>query len=153
MFKRKGFVPTEISKPTQKSNAFGAPVLETKPIQESGSPQFDTTAPLVLRVPPGEPIRMEVSVSGDMPLRYQWEQWDDIKGISLPIEGCTEPSLTIALDPDDAMLAFQCRVSNPTAPDGVVSRTFFAKRVTNSQKSQNSFGEKFDPKLFNSGRV
>ena len=148
MFKRKGFVPAEISKSKSKSNAFGAPVSETKPVQESGSPQFDTTAPLVLRVPPGEPIRMEVSVSGDLPLRYQWEQWDDIKGVSTPIEGCIESSLTVALEPEDGMLAFQCRVFNRAAPQGLISRTFFIKKGSASQKVANSFGEKFDPKMF-----
>ncbi len=150
MFKRKGFVPTEISKAKSKSNsnAFGAPVSETKPVQELGSPQFDTTAPLVLRVPPGEPIRMEVSVSGDLPLRYQWEQFDDIKSVSTPIEGCIEASLTVALEPEDGMLAFQCRVFNHAAPQGIISRTFFIKKGTSSQKGANSFGEKFDPKMF-----
>ncbi len=122
-------------------------------VTPAGSPRFDDSTPKVIRAAAGEPIKMEVVVSGDEPLKYQWEQWDDIKGISLPIEGCTDPFLTIAMEPDDTMLAFQCRVSNRAAPEGVVSRTFFAKRVTNSQKEQNSFGEKFDPKLFNSGRV
>ena len=93
-------------------------------------------------------MRMEVSVSGDAPLRYQWEQWDDLKGVSIPIEGCTESSLTVALEPEDSMLAFQCRVSNQAAPQGIVSRTFFIKKGIASQKNANSFGEKFDPKMF-----
>jgi hypothetical protein len=124
-----------------------------RPVAPAGSPQFDDSTPKVIRAVAGEAVTLEVVVSGEAPLKYQWEQWDDVKGISLPIEGCTEPSLTIAMEPEDSMLAFQCRVSNIHAPEGVVSRTFFTKRVTSSQKTSNSFGEKFDPKLFSSGRV
>ncbi len=153
---------TTVAKPKEEAlNSKGSPFAvqiqdsskKQAPVAPAGSPRFDDSTPKVIRATAGEPIKMEVVVSGDEPLKYQWEQWDDIKGISLPIEGCAEPSLTIAMEPDDTMLAFQCRVSNQAAPDGVVSRTFFAKRVTNSQREQNSFGEKFDPKLFNSGRV
>jgi len=153
---------TTVAKPKEEASAstaspFAVQIQDSTkkqaPVAPAGSPRFDDSTPKVIRAAAGEPIKMEVVVSGDEPLKYQWEQWDDIKGISLPIEGCTEPSLTIAMEPDDSMLAFQCRVSNQAAPDGVVSRTFFAKRVTNSQRDQNSFGEKFDPKLFNSGRV
>jgi hypothetical protein len=143
--------------PNSKASPFAVQIQDSSkkqaPVAPAGCPRFDDSTPKVIRAAAGEPIKMEVIVSGDEPLKYQWEQWDDIKGISLPIEGCTEPSLTIAMEPDDTMLAFQCRVSNQAAPEGVVSRTFFAKKVTNSQKDQNSFGEKFDPKLFNSGRV
>jgi hypothetical protein len=146
MFRRKGIVVDET--PKTRTQAFGAPALQEKPTIAPGSPEFDTTAPLVLRVPPGEPTRMEVAVSGEAPLRYQWEQWDDIKGVSIPIEGCTESSLTVALEPEDSMLAFQCRVSNRAAPGGIVSRTFFIKKGTSSQKNTNSFGEKFDPRMF-----
>lgn len=153
---------TSVAKPKQDVPAVPAspfsvqiqdPAKKQQPVIPAGSPKFDDTTPKVIRAVAGEPIQMEVVVSGDAPLSYQWEQWDDVKGISIPIDGCTEPSLTIALEPDDLMLAFQCRVSNAKAPEGIVSRTFFAKRVTSSQKTANSFGEKFDPKLFSSGRV
>lgn len=146
MFRRKGVVVDEA--PKTPAQAFGAPVPQEKPAMAQGSPEFDTTSPLVLRVPPGEPTRMEVAVSGEAPLRYQWEQWDDVKGVSLPIDGCTETSLTVALEPEDSMLAFQCRVFNRAAPEGIVSRTFFIKKGTSSQKTTNSFGEKFDPRMF-----
>jgi hypothetical protein len=147
MFRKKGIVPDPLPK-SSSTPVFGAPITETKPMLGPGAPQFDTTAPLVLRVPVGEPTRMEVSVSGEAPLRYQWEQWDDVKGISTPIEGCTESSLTVALEPEDGMLAFQCRVFNKVAPEGMISRTFFIRKGSSSQKSTNSFGEKFDPKMF-----
>lgn len=146
LFRKKGILP-DLTPKKSSASLFGAPVLETKPTLGPGAPQFDDTAPLVLRVPVGEPTRMEVSVTGEAPLRYQWEQWDDIKGISTPIEGCTDPSLTVALEPEDGMLAFQCRVSNRVAPEGIVSRTFFIKKGVSSQKASNSFGEKFDPKM------
>ncbi len=146
MFRRKGILPEEV--PKTNAQVFGAPAPQTKPTLAQGAPEFDTTTPLVLRVPPGEPVRMEVSVSGEPPLRYQWEQWDDLKGVSLPIAGCFDPSLTVALEPEDSMLAFQCRVSNKAAPEGIISRTFFVKKVSSSQKTANSFGEKFDPKKF-----
>ncbi len=120
-------------------------------IHQGASPQFDTTSPLVLRAPPGEPIRMEVNAAGEGPMEYQWEQWDDAKGVSIPIEGCTDSSLTVALEPEDSMLAFQCRVFNAAAPEGVISRTFFLKKSNAAPKPQNSFGEKFDPKMFISG--
>lgn len=146
IFRKKGIPPEEATKTN--AQAFGAPAPQTKPTLAPGAPEFDTTAPLVLRVPPGEPVRMEVSVSGDPPLQYQWEQWDDLKGVSLPIAGCFDPSLTVALEPEDSMLAFQCRVSNKAAPEGIISRTFFLKKGSSSQKTANSFGEKFDPKKF-----
>lgn len=146
IFRKKGITPEE--PPKTNAQTFGAPAPQTKPTLAPGAPEFDTTTPLVLRVPPGEPVRMEVSVSGDPPLRYQWEQWDDLKGVSLPIAGCFDPSLTVALEPEDSMLAFQCRVSNKAAPEGIISRTFFLKKVSSSQKTANSFGEKFDPKKF-----
>lgn len=153
---------TSVAKPKQEipgtpASPFSVQIQDSakkqQPVVPAGSPKFDDTTPKVIRAVAGEPVLMEVVVSGDAPLNYQWEQWDDVKGISIPIAGCTEPSLTIALEPDDSMLAFQCRVSNAKAPEGMVSRTFFAKRVTSSQKTPNSFGEKFDPKLFSSGRV
>ena len=118
------------------------------PVHEQGTPQFDTTAPLVLRAPPGEPIRMDVNAAGEGSMKYQWEQLDEGRGVSIPLEGCTEPSLTVALEPEDTMLAFQCRVSNAAAPEGILSRTFFIKKVNSPQKTANTFGEKFDPKVF-----
>lgn len=117
-------------------------------IQEQGTPQFDTTAPLVLRAPPGEPIRMEVNAAGEGSMRYQWEQLDEARGTSIPLEGCHEPTLTVALEPEDTMLAFQCRVSNTAAPEGILSRVFFIKKIHAAQRTSNTFGEKFDPKMF-----
>jgi hypothetical protein len=81
------------------------------------------------RVLPEEPVTMEVVVTGDGPLRYQWETFDDAKGTATPIEGCNEPTLTVALEASDTVLAFQCRVSNAAYPQGVVSRTFFVKKA------------------------
>jgi hypothetical protein len=46
------------------------------------------------------------------------------------------------------MLAFQCRVFNAAAPEGVISRTFFIKKITASQRTPNTFGEKVDPQMF-----
>ncbi len=146
MFRRKPIVPAEEPKPVVSS--FGAPVVEPKAMLAAGAPQFDTTSPLVLRAPPGEPVRMEVSVSGHEPLYYQWEQIDDAKGSALAIDGCTDSSLTVALEPEDSMLGFQCRVSNASAPEGVISRTFFIKKGSASQRTSNSFGEKYDPNMF-----
>ncbi|MEI6872189.1 MAG: hypothetical protein WCL08_07895 [Verrucomicrobiota bacterium] len=126
-------------------------------ILPQGAPQFDSTTPMVLRGTVGEPIKMELVVSGEGPLYYQWETWDEAKGISVPIDGCNEPFLAIALEPEDSMLAFQCRVNNAACPEGVVSRTFFLKKVVSAQRSQNSFGEKFVPPApkgkFTPGRV
>jgi hypothetical protein len=73
---------------------------------------------------------MEVVVTGEAPLRYQWETFDDAKGIATPIEGCNEPTLTVALEASDTVLAFQCRVSNAAYPQGSASRTFFLKKAT-----------------------
>jgi hypothetical protein len=146
LFRKKGMVSEDMPKKSLQSFGSAPPPLP-KPVAAPGSPQFDTTTPLVLRVPPGEPIRMEVSVSGEAPLRYQWEQWDDLKGISIPIEGCNEHHLTVALEPEDSMLAFQCRVSNNAAPEGIISRTFFIKKGITPPKTGNTFGEKFDPQL------
>ncbi len=126
-------------------------------ILPQGAPQFDSTTPMVLRGAVGEPIKMELVVSGEEPLYYQWETWDEAKGISVPIDGCNAPFLAIALEPEDSVLAFQCRVNNAACPEGVVSRTFFLKKVVGAQRSQNSFGEKFVPPApkgkFTPGRV
>ena len=81
-------------------------------------------------------------------MKYRWEQLDEGRGVAIPLEGCTEPSLTVALEPEDTMLAFQCRVSNAAAPDGILSRTFFIKKINAARKTTNTFGEKFDPKAF-----
>lgn len=94
-----------------------------------GSPRFDTTAPCMLRALPEDPVTMEVIASGEPPLSYQWETFDGAKGSATPIEGCTSATLTVALEASDSMLAFQCRVSNPPCPQGVVSRTFFLKKA------------------------
>ncbi len=112
----------------------------------TGAPEFDTTAPFMKRAAPGEPVKMEVVVTGSEPLQYQWETFDDVKGTAVPIDGCTEPHLTIALEPSDSMLAFQCRVSNAAYPQGAVSRTFFVKKNTSPQTSAGSSGDKLAPK-------
>ena len=130
----------------------------TKPkVQAQGTPIFDSTTPIVLRTPVGEPVKMEVIVDGAAPLQFQWEAWDEARGVSIPLEGCNASSLEVALEPADAMLAFQCRVRNEICPEGVVSRTFFLKKVAAAQKTGNSFGEKFDPRAahakVNLGRV
>ena len=126
-------------------------------LQPKGTPTFDSTTPIVLRAPVGEPVKMEVVATGAAPLQFQWEAWDESKGDSIPLEGCNTPSLEVALEPADAMLAFQCRVRNEICPEGVVSRTFFLKKVGATQKPVNSFGEKFDPRAgkanVNLGRV
>ena len=115
-----------------------APVRQTTP---AGTPQFDTTAPFMRRSAPDEPVTMEVTVTGEAPLHYQWETFDDIKGTATPIEGCNAPSLTVALEASDTMLAFQCRVSNGPCPQGMVSRTFFLKKAAPTAARPNSFGE------------
>lgn len=115
------------------------PVRQTTP---AGTPQFDTTAPFMRRAAPDEPVKMEVIVTGEAPLHYQWETFDDIKGTATPIEGCTDTSITVALEASDTMLAFQCRVSNGPCPQGTVSRTFFLKKTAASTALPNSFGEK-----------
>jgi len=117
------------------------PVRHTTP---AGTPQFDTTAPFMRRAAPDEPVKMEVVATGEAPLHYQWETFDDLKGTATPIEGCTETSITVALEASDTMLAFQCRVSNGPCPQGVVSRTFFLKKTAASTASPNSFGEKIN---------
>ena len=91
---------------------------------------------------------MEVNAAGEGPMEYQWEQWDDARGVAIPIEGCTGPSLTVALEPEDSMLAFQCRVFNAAAPEGAVSRTFFLKKINTPAKPANPAADKFDPKPF-----
>lgn len=125
--------------------------------QPKGTPSFDSTTPIVLRAPVGEPVKMEVIATGEAPLQFQWEAWDEAKGVSITLDGCNAPSLAVALEPADAMLAFQCRVSNKICPEGVVSRMFFLKKVSAAQKTGNSFGEKFDPRAgkakLNLGRV
>jgi IS5 family transposase len=95
----------------------------------AGVPQFDTTAPFMRKALPDEPVTMEVVVTGDAPMRFQWETFDNAQGAATPIAGCNEPTLTVALEAGDAMLAFQCRVSNSACPQGVVSRTFFLKKA------------------------
>jgi hypothetical protein len=115
-----------------------APARQTTP---AGTPQFDTTAPFMRRSAPDEPVTMEVAVTGEAPLHYQWETFDDLKGTATPIEGCNEPSLTVALEATDTMLAFQCRVSNGPCPQGMVSRTFFLKKAAPAAARPNSFGE------------
>jgi hypothetical protein len=93
------------------------------------------------RAAPEEPVTMEVVATGEAPLHYQWETFDDIKGTATPIEGCNAPSLTVALEASDTMLAFQCRVSNGPCPQGTVSRTFFLKKTAPAPARANSFGE------------
>ncbi len=134
--------PSLGSFPRTTPEAAPVPVRQTTP---AGTPQFDTTAPFMRRAAPDEPVKMEVVVTGEPPLRYQWETFDDIKGTATPIEGCNEPSLTVALEADDTMLAFQCRVSNGPCPQGTVSRTFFLKKVSPSSSRPNSFGENLTP--------
>jgi hypothetical protein len=91
---------------------------------------------------------MEVNAMGGGAMEFQWEQWDDARGVAIPIEGCTESFLTVALEPEDSMLAFQCRVFNAAAPEGVLSRTFFIKKINASQRTPNTFGERVDPQMF-----
>jgi hypothetical protein len=93
------------------------------------------------RAAPEEPVTMEVVATGEAPLHYQWETFDDIKGTATPIEGCNDPALTVALEATDTMLAFQCRVSNGPCPQGTVSRTFFLKKAAPAPVRPNSFGE------------
>lgn len=114
------------------------PARQTTP---AGTPQFDTTAPFMRRAAPEEPVTMEVVATGEAPLHYQWETFDDIKGTATPIEGCNDPALTVALEASDTMLAFQCRVSNGPCPQGTVSRTFFLKKAAPAPVRPNSFGE------------
>jgi hypothetical protein len=109
------------------SPEIASPLLKTP---AAGMPQFDTTAPFMRKVVPDEPVTMEVVVTGDAPLRFQWETFDNAKGTATPIGGCNDPSLTVALEASDTMLAFQCRVSNSACPQGVVSRTFFLKKAS-----------------------
>jgi hypothetical protein len=112
------------------ANATGtenSPVISVTP--GAGAPQFDTTAPYMRRALPDEPVTMEVVVNGEAPMRFQWETFDNAQGSATPIAGCTEPTLTVALESTDTMLAFQCRVSNSACPQGVVSRTFFIKKA------------------------
>jgi hypothetical protein len=130
--------PARTAYPQSVPEAAPAPVRQTTP---AGTPQFDTTAPFMRRAAPDEPVKMEVVVTGASPLRYQWETFDDINGTATPIDGCNEPSLTVALEASDTMLAFQCRVSNGPCPQGIVSRTFFLKKVASSAIVPNSFGE------------
>jgi hypothetical protein len=120
----------------------GAPPEPVRQTAPAGTPQFDTTAPFMRRSAPDEPVTMEVVATGDAPLHYQWETFDDIKGTATPIEGCNEPKLTVALEASDTMLAFQCRVSNGPCPQGAVSRTFFLKKAAPAPANPNSFGEK-----------
>ncbi len=142
--------PTQVSPPATTAPtvvpAFrAAPTASPFPVRHTtpaGTPQFDTTAPFMRRVVPDEPVTMEVVVTGEAPLHYQWETFDDIKGTAAPIEGCTDTSITVALEASDTMLAFQCRVSNGPCPQGTVSRTFFLKKAAASTASPNSFGEK-----------
>jgi len=131
--------PNPIVKPSAQESS---PKAKT---QLEGTPRFDSTTPVVIRAVVNEPVKMEVNVQGLQPLQYQWESWDDAKGLAIPIEGCTESSLTLALEPSDAMLAFQCRVSNVACPEGVVSKTFFLKKVAVAPVAGTSFGEKLDP--------
>ena len=128
--------------PVFRSPQAAAPLRQTTP---AGSPQFDTTAPFMRRSAPDEPVTMEVVVTGEAPLHYQWETFDDLKGTATPIEGCNESSLTVALEASDTMLAFQCRVTNGPCPQGTVSRTFFLKKAASPPLRPNSFGEKFAP--------
>ncbi len=122
--------------PAPKRNFFGAPpIAAAAPVRQStapGTPQFDTDAPFMRRAQAEEPVTMEVVATGEAPLRYQWETFDAVKGTATPIEGCNEPTLTVALEASDSMLAFQCRVSNGPCPQGVVSRTFFIKKAQKS---------------------
>ena len=138
--------PSPVSSPQSFAPAFRSsqggnpePVRQTAP---AGTPQFDTTAPFMRRSAPDEPVTMEVVVTGEAPLHYQWETFDDIKGTATPIEGCNEPTLTVALEASDTMLAFQCRVTNGPCPQGAVSRTFFLKKAAPAPVQPNSFGEK-----------
>lgn len=128
-----------------KQTYFGTPpgfgIAPPQPSSPSGTPQFDTTAPFMRRALPEEPVTMEVVATGTLPLRYQWETFDDAKGIATPIEGCNEPTLTVALEASDTMLAFQCRVSNSHCPQGVVSRTFFIKKAPKPDPSHNQSGQ------------
>ncbi len=129
--------------PTLSASVSAAPATTPVPPlgTPAGTPQFDTTAPCMLRALPEEPVTMEVVATGEAPLKYQWETFDDAKGTATPIEGCNAPALTVALEASDTMLAFQCRVSNRPCPQGVVSRTFFLKKAARPS----SFGQSPSP--------